>query len=68
MGFNRWQWYYNKTQHTNNTTHKQNIAHKTTRATKDTLHTLNTMQIQSQPLLLLFKLQMDFYPVAVVLQ
>jgi hypothetical protein len=22
MGFTRWQWYYNKTQHTNNTSHE----------------------------------------------
>jgi hypothetical protein len=48
----RWQWYYNKTQHTNNTshkiTHKQNTAHKVTQTIKGTLHTMNTMQIQLQ--------------------
>jgi hypothetical protein len=54
-GFTWWQWYYNKTQHTNNTHHtklhtvmKQNTAHETTQTIKDTLHTMNTMQIQLQ--------------------
>jgi hypothetical protein len=53
--FNRWQWYYNKTQHTNNThqtkqhtTLKQNTSYKTTQTIKDTLHTMNTIQIQLQ--------------------
>jgi hypothetical protein len=44
MGFTRWQWYYNKTQHTNNTAH----SNKTTQTIKDTLHTMNTTQIQLQ--------------------
>jgi hypothetical protein len=46
--FTRWQWYYNKKQHTNNTkytTLKQKTAHKTTQAKKDTLDKMNTMQI-----------------------
>jgi hypothetical protein len=52
MVFTRWQWYYNKTQHTHNTSHKithtlkQNTTHKTTQAIKDTLHKMNTMQIK----------------------
>jgi hypothetical protein len=45
MGFARWQWYYNKTQHTKyHTTLKQNAAHKATQTVKDTLHTVNTTQ------------------------
>jgi hypothetical protein len=38
--FIRWQWYYNKTQHTNNTNntpHSNNTTHKTTKTIKDTL-------------------------------
>jgi hypothetical protein len=53
--FTWWQWYYNKTLHTNNThrtkqhtTLKQNRAHKTTQTIRDTLHTMNKMQIQLQ--------------------
>jgi hypothetical protein len=49
--FTRWQWYYNKTQHTNTVTHitqnntpHSNTAHKTTQTIKDTLHKMNTMQ------------------------
>jgi hypothetical protein len=40
MCFARWQWYYNKTQHTSNTYHtkyttlEQNTAHKTTKNNK----------------------------------
>jgi hypothetical protein len=41
MGSFRWQWYYNKTQHT---TLKQNTAHKITQTIRDTLHPMNTMQ------------------------
>jgi hypothetical protein len=44
--FNRWQWYYNKAQHTNNTTIKRNTEHKT-------IHTINTihrMKIQQSQL------------------
>jgi hypothetical protein len=45
MGFIRWQWYYNKAQHT---TLKQNTAHKITQTIRDTLHTMNTMKIHLQ--------------------
>jgi hypothetical protein len=39
MEFYRWQWYYNKAQHTHNT------AQKATQTIKDTLHAMNTVQI-----------------------
>jgi hypothetical protein len=50
MVFTRWQWYYNKTQHTkihtsqNNTQHttlKQNTGHKATKTIKVKLHSMN---------------------------
>jgi hypothetical protein len=38
--FTRWQWYYNKTQHTNNKTIKRNTEHKIT-------YTINALHIIS---------------------
>jgi hypothetical protein len=54
MGFTRWQWYYNKTQHTNthitqnNTTLKQNTAHKTPQTIKDTFRAMNKMRTKKK--------------------
>jgi hypothetical protein len=70
MCFTRWQWYYNKTQHTNNTSHKilhhakKNTAHKTTQTIKDTLHAMNTMQIQLQ--LQQIQLQLQLYKLILI--
>jgi hypothetical protein len=45
----RWQWYYNKTHHTNNTPR----SNKTIQIIKDTLNTMNTIQIQLRLILIL---------------
>jgi hypothetical protein len=49
MGFSRWQWYYNQTQHTKYTCHTEyhtnkTQAHKATQTIKDSLLTMNTSQ------------------------
>jgi hypothetical protein len=50
MGFSRWQWYYNNTQHTKiHTASKQNTAHKAAQTIKDTLHTVNTTEKSEGP-------------------
>jgi hypothetical protein len=43
--FTRWQWYYNKTQHTNNTHHTKitHIIKNNTTIKRNTVHTMNTL-------------------------
>lgn len=56
-GFTRWQWCYNKIQHTNNTMIKQNTAHKATH-TINTLHKMNTTITTTIYKLMLIKISM----------
>jgi hypothetical protein len=69
--FTRWQWYYNKTQHTNNTSHttmKRNTACKTTH-TINTLHRMNTtIQLQLYKLVLIniSRLYTNFFYILII--
>jgi hypothetical protein len=46
--FSRWQWYYNKTQHTNNTTIKQNSTQNYTHNKHPTQNENKKLQLQQQ--------------------